>query len=52
MAEILEERSPLRLRSNPRVLKRSVLSYPPKRRKYHNWPQPTKSPANAVAVIK
>lgn len=52
IAEVREERNPIRLRSNPHVLKRAVLRYPPKRHKHENWPQPTKLPAEAVRVIK
>ena len=52
IAEVLQERNPLRLRANPRVLKRAVLRYPPKREKHDHWPQPTKWPADAVRVIK
>jgi len=53
IAEVLQEaRNPPRLRANPRVLKRAVLAYPPKRRKHNNWPQPTKRPAEAVRVSK
>ncbi len=29
LAEVLEERNPLRLRASPRGLKRAVLAYPP-----------------------
>lgn len=50
-AEVLEDQNPLRLRANPRVLKRAVLGYPPKRRKHANWPQPTKFPLEAVRVV-
>jgi hypothetical protein len=53
VAEVLEEqRNPLRLRANPRVLKRAVPRYPPKRRRHANWPQPTKPPSPALVVIK
>ena len=52
IAEVREEHNPLRLRSNPRVLKRAVLRYPPKRKKHENWPQPTKWTAQAVSVLK
>ena len=52
VGEVLTERNPRRLRANPRVLKRAVLSYPPKRRKHDGWPQPTKFPAEAVLVAK
>ena len=52
IAEVLQERNPLRLRSNPRVLKRAVPAYPPKRRKHANWPQPKKWPEEAVYVLK
>ncbi len=52
IAEVLAEPNPRRLRSNPRVLKRAVLRYPPKRAKHMNWPQPTKFPEAAVAVVK
>ena len=44
VGEVLEEHNPRRLRSNPRVLKRAVLGYPPKRKKHQNWP-----PAHKVA---
>ena len=50
-AEILEDHNPSRLRANPRVLKRAVLGYPPKRRRHALWPQPTKAPIAAVCVI-
>lgn len=52
ITEVLEERNELRLRANPRVLKRSVLRYPPKRKKHENWPQPNLGPAEAVVVLK
>ena len=52
IAEVLQDRNPLRLRSNPRVLKRAVPAYPPKRQKHKNWPQPTKWPEEAVCVAK
>lgn len=52
IAEVLEEPNPRRLRANPRVLKRAVLRYPPKRQKHGDWPQPTKLPADAVVIIK
>ncbi len=38
ICEILAEHNPRRLRSNPRVLKRATLYYPPKRSKHHRWP--------------
>jgi hypothetical protein len=49
--EVLGEPNPLRLRANPRVLKRAVLYYPPKRSKHANWPQPTKFPSEAILVL-
>lgn len=52
VTEVRQERNPLRLRANPRVLKRAVLSFPPKRRKHDHWPQPTKFPADAVLIVK
>lgn len=52
IAEVLTESNTARMRSNPRVLKRAVRAYPPKRRKHANWPQPTRSPAEAVLVTK
>jgi len=52
VVEVLEERNPHRLRANPRVLKRAVLRDPPKRKQHHPWPQPTKRPAEAVAIVK
>lgn len=52
VAEILSERNAARLRSCPRVLKRAVRDYPPKRTKHENWPQPRKQPIDAVAILK
>jgi len=52
VAEVRDERNPWRLRSNPRVLKRAVFGYPPKRQKHRNWPQPTRQPADLVVVVK
>lgn len=53
VAEVLEEqRNPIRLRANPRVLKRAVPRYPPKRMKHLNWPQPTKPASTVVMVLK
>ena len=52
VAEILSERNAARLRSCPRVLKRAVRNYPPKRTKHENWPQPTKQPIDAIVILK
>ena len=52
VTELRQERNPLRLRANPRVLKRVVPSFPPKRRKHDHWPQPTKLPSDAVLIVK
>ena len=51
IAEILSERNPQRLRSNPRVVKRAVTYYPPKRAKHRHWPQPTKRPIDAITIL-
>lgn len=48
---MLDEPNPARLRANPRVLKRAVLAFPPKRAKHAHWPQPTKPPLLAVVVV-
>lgn len=40
------------MRANPRVLKRAVTCYPPKRAKHANWPQPTKNPEQAIIILK
>jgi hypothetical protein len=50
--EILEERNPARLRCYPRVLKRAVPRYPPKRARHSPWPQPMKWGPEAVTVVK
>lgn len=52
ISEVLSDPNPARHRANPRVLKRAVTYYPPKRNKHENWPQPTKSPAQAVNILK
>ncbi|BAS28018.1 hypothetical protein LIP_2177 [Limnochorda pilosa] len=52
IAEVPEERDELRPRASPRVLKRAVLRYPPKRRKHENWPRTTQRPAEAAYVLK
>ena len=46
--QLLRER---RLRSAPRVVKRKMSSYPVKRPDHKNWPQPTRTPVEAVRVI-
>ena len=50
--EIGQERNQPRLRANPRVLKRAVTYYPPKRAKHAYWPQPTKHPDQAIFILK
>jgi len=47
-----QEQSKPRLRANPRVLKRAVTYYPPKRAKHANWPQPTKQPSETIVILK
>lgn len=42
---------PARLRSNPRVVKRKMSSFPVKRQHHRNWPQPTKTANEAVVVV-
>ncbi|MDZ7800780.1 MAG: hypothetical protein U5K81_08335 [Trueperaceae bacterium] len=49
--EILSAPNPARLRSCPRVVKRAVTYDPPKRAKHGGWPQPTKTPSEAVIIL-
>ena len=49
--EILFEQVPARLRSNPRVVKRKMSSFPLKRHEHRNWPRPTKTANEAVVVV-
>ena len=42
---------PSRLRSNPRVVKRTMSSFPVKRHEHHNWPRPTNTEAVVVVVV-
>lgn len=52
MGEILFELlPPRRLRANPRVVKRKMSNYGVKRAEHRSWPQPAKSPSDAVVVL-
>ncbi len=52
VAEILEEiLPPRRLRSNPRVVKRKMSKFHVKRAAHRRWPQPTRTPTEAVRVL-
>ena len=42
---------PLRLRAFPRVVKRKTSSFALKRDPHRHWPQPTKSPGQAVVIV-
>src|SRR5215213_10301634 len=42
---------PRRLRAVPRVVKRKMSNFPLKRDFHHHWPQPTKSPGQAVVIV-
>jgi len=42
---------PRRLRSNPRVIKRKMSSWPVKRPEHHNPPKPTKPPDDAITIL-
>jgi hypothetical protein len=46
--ELLPKR---RLRSNPRVVKRKMTNYHLKRASHREWPQPTRTPAEAVRIL-
>lgn len=51
-AEILHELLPgRRLRSNPRVVRRKMSNFGVKRAEHRHWPQPTRTPAQAVRVL-
>jgi Insertion element 4 transposase N-terminal/Transposase DDE domain len=49
--ELLRELVPLRLRSNPRVVKRKMSGYQVKRAHHRDWPQPTLTPEQAVQIL-
>ncbi len=52
LAEILEEiLPPRRLRTNPRVVKRKMSKFHVKRAAHRRWPQPTRTPEEAVQVL-
>jgi hypothetical protein len=42
---------PRRLRSLPRVVKRKMSNFARKRDRHRHWPQPTKPPDEAVAIV-
>lgn len=49
--EIAERLLPIRRhRSNPRVVKRKMSNFGVKRSAHRHWPQPTRDPADTVAV--
>ena len=52
-AEILHELVPhRRLRSNPRVVRRKMSNFNVKRAEHRHWPQPTRTPAQAVRIVR
>lgn len=52
MAEISRQLLPRRrLRSNPRVVKRKMSKFAVKRRIHRHWPQPTRTPAQAIRIL-
>jgi hypothetical protein len=52
IAEICRELVPVRrLRAAARVVKRKMSNYAVKRAKHRSWPQPTRSSAQAVAIL-
>jgi hypothetical protein len=52
-AEILHELVPRRrLRSNPRVVRRKMSGFNLKRAEHRHWPQPTRTPAQAVRIVR
>lgn len=52
-AEILfEPLGPRRLRSNPRVVKRKMSNFPLKRPDHRNYPKPTRTPEEAVVILR
>jgi hypothetical protein len=49
--EILARLLPIRRRrSNPRVVKRKMSSFPLKRTRHRDWPRPTRDPAEAFRI--
>ena len=53
LAELLFEVLPgRRLRANPRVVKRKMSKFKVKRAGHRNWPQPTRWPEHAVAILR
>jgi hypothetical protein len=42
---------PRRLRALPRVVKRKMSNFALKRDRHSHWPQPTKSPGQAVVIV-
>lgn len=40
-----------RLRANPRVVKRKMSNYAVKRAGHRDWPQPERTPSEAVRVV-
>jgi hypothetical protein len=52
-AEILHQLVPRRrLRSNPRVVRRKMSNFNVKRAEHRHWPQPTRTPAQAVRIVR
>jgi hypothetical protein len=47
---LFEPLPPRRLRSNPRVVKRKMSGFGAKRSHHRDWPQPTRTPREAIAV--
>jgi hypothetical protein len=52
LAEIVRVLVPVRrLRAAARVVKRKMSNYGVKRSQHHRWPQPTRTPEQAVAIL-
>jgi len=48
---LFEVLAPRRLRANPRVIKRKMSKFRVKRAEHRRWPQPTRSPQEAIVVL-
>lgn len=48
---LFEVLPPRRLRANPRVIKRKMSKFRVKRAEHRRWPQPTRSPVEAVVIL-
>ncbi|MCA1842858.1 MAG: hypothetical protein LC792_06625 [Actinobacteria bacterium] len=48
---LFETLPPRRLRANPRVVKRKMSNFRVKRAEHRSWPQPTRSPEDAIVIL-